>query len=243
MTGRAGTGSTSGPGRAGCWRCCCSPMSARTTRRPGWCAGRICMSRSSWRRTVRRAPALMRSSGGRRFVQAGRARDRAGRGRVLVPSVRGAHRDLAAPGHRAADDRPARRARPRWVRAGRVGSLAGGPGHRGGTGEGGAKLTAHVRWHSQQGPDDRANARALCVLHHALFGGRAAGTLAGCQSRTFPRKRFVKTFTSRFRGYARRRLGTSRGPDHRQAHPAPVPRRIRRDRPARAVPRLSGAPT
>ena len=28
---------------------------------------------------------------------------------------------------------------------------------------------AHVRWHSQQGPDEIANALALCVLHHALF--------------------------------------------------------------------------
>ena len=75
-------------------------------------------------------------------VQAGRARDRPGRGCVLVPSVRGAHRDLAAPRHRSPDDRPACRACPRWVRAGRVGSLAGGPGHRGGTGDGRAELTA-----------------------------------------------------------------------------------------------------
>ncbi len=28
---------------------------------------------------------------------------------------------------------------------------------------------AHVRWHSQHGPDDLANALALCALHHALF--------------------------------------------------------------------------
>ena len=28
---------------------------------------------------------------------------------------------------------------------------------------------AHVRWHSQQGPDETANALALCALHHALF--------------------------------------------------------------------------
>jgi putative restriction endonuclease len=26
-----------------------------------------------------------------------------------------------------------------------------------------------VRWHSQQGPDEIANALALCALHHALF--------------------------------------------------------------------------
>jgi putative restriction endonuclease len=26
-----------------------------------------------------------------------------------------------------------------------------------------------VRWHSQQGPDEMANALALCALHHALF--------------------------------------------------------------------------
>jgi len=44
---------------------------------------------------------------------------------------------------------------------------------------------AHVRWHSQQGPDEIANALALCALHHTLFvlgvlgddrpGSRAAG--------------------------------------------------------------------
>lgn len=28
---------------------------------------------------------------------------------------------------------------------------------------------AHVRWHSQDGPDDLANGVALCSLHHALF--------------------------------------------------------------------------
>lgn len=28
---------------------------------------------------------------------------------------------------------------------------------------------AHVRWHSQQGPDELANALALCTLHHALL--------------------------------------------------------------------------
>jgi putative restriction endonuclease len=28
---------------------------------------------------------------------------------------------------------------------------------------------AHVRWHSQDGPDVEANGLALCALHHALF--------------------------------------------------------------------------
>jgi len=28
---------------------------------------------------------------------------------------------------------------------------------------------AHVRWHSQKGPDEITNALALCALHHALF--------------------------------------------------------------------------
>ena len=28
---------------------------------------------------------------------------------------------------------------------------------------------AHVRWHSQNGPHEVANAVALCALHHALF--------------------------------------------------------------------------
>jgi putative restriction endonuclease len=34
---------------------------------------------------------------------------------------------------------------------------------------------AHVRWHSQQGPDEIDNAVALCVLHHALFDLGALG--------------------------------------------------------------------
>ena len=49
----------------------------------------------------------------------GRARDRDGRGRVLVPPLYGAHGDLAAPGHGTADDRPARGRRPGRLRAGR----------------------------------------------------------------------------------------------------------------------------
>ena len=28
---------------------------------------------------------------------------------------------------------------------------------------------AHIRWHSQQGPDEVDNALALCTLHHALL--------------------------------------------------------------------------
>ena len=28
---------------------------------------------------------------------------------------------------------------------------------------------AHIRWHSQQGPDEITNALALCALHHTLF--------------------------------------------------------------------------
>jgi putative restriction endonuclease len=28
---------------------------------------------------------------------------------------------------------------------------------------------AHVRWHSQHGPDEVANGLALCSLHHTLF--------------------------------------------------------------------------
>ncbi len=34
---------------------------------------------------------------------------------------------------------------------------------------------AHVRWHSQEGPDETANALALCSLHHALFDLGAVG--------------------------------------------------------------------
>jgi hypothetical protein len=32
-----------------------------------------------------------------------------------------------------------------------------------------AAAARHVRWHSQQGPDEITNALALCALHHALF--------------------------------------------------------------------------
>jgi putative restriction endonuclease len=34
---------------------------------------------------------------------------------------------------------------------------------------------AHVRWHSQEGPDVVANGLALCALHHALFDPGALG--------------------------------------------------------------------
>lgn len=34
---------------------------------------------------------------------------------------------------------------------------------------------AHVRWHSQEGPDQVANALALCALHHALLDLGALG--------------------------------------------------------------------
>ena len=34
---------------------------------------------------------------------------------------------------------------------------------------------AHVRWHSQDGPDVVANGLALCALHHALFDLGALG--------------------------------------------------------------------
>jgi putative restriction endonuclease len=36
---------------------------------------------------------------------------------------------------------------------------------------------AHVRWHSQDGPDDVDNGLALCSLHHALFDLGALGLL------------------------------------------------------------------
>ena len=38
---------------------------------------------------------------------------------------------------------------------------------------------AHVRWHSQQGPDEIANALALCALHHALFDLGVLGITEG----------------------------------------------------------------
>ena len=42
---------------------------------------------------------------------------------------------------------------------------------------------AHVRWHSQQGPNDIANALALCALHHALFDLGVLGITEDCQIR------------------------------------------------------------
>ncbi|HXZ72903.1 MAG TPA: hypothetical protein VEH31_18810 [Streptosporangiaceae bacterium] len=64
-------------------------------------------------------------------VQAGDARDRTGGGRLLVPSILGPHRDLAAPGNRATDDRPASRAPPRRVHARRQRSFTSSPDHHG----------------------------------------------------------------------------------------------------------------
>jgi putative restriction endonuclease len=38
---------------------------------------------------------------------------------------------------------------------------------------------AHVRWHSQEGLDEIANALALCALHHALFDLGVLGITEG----------------------------------------------------------------
>ncbi|MGW1373619.1 phosphorothioated DNA-binding restriction endonuclease [Streptomyces sp. NPDC002446] len=38
---------------------------------------------------------------------------------------------------------------------------------------------AHVRWHSQDGPDEVANGLALCALHHTLFDLGVLGLTAG----------------------------------------------------------------
>jgi putative restriction endonuclease len=38
---------------------------------------------------------------------------------------------------------------------------------------------AHVRWHSQEGPDEVANGLALCTLHHTLFDLGVLGLLPG----------------------------------------------------------------
>ena len=81
------------------------------------------------------------SSGGRRCSAARRSRDRRGRGRVPLPPVHRAHRDLAAPRHRAADDRPAgltRRTASRWT--GRP-FARGRPSSRPGAGTGKLELT------------------------------------------------------------------------------------------------------
>ena len=40
---------------------------------------------------------------------------------------------------------------------------------------------AHVRWHSQQRPDEMANALALCALHHALFDLGVLGITEDCR--------------------------------------------------------------
>jgi putative restriction endonuclease len=45
---------------------------------------------------------------------------------------------------------------------------------------------AHVRWHSQDGPDDLAKAVALCSLHHALFDCGVLGLSPGLQITVSP---------------------------------------------------------
>jgi putative restriction endonuclease len=45
---------------------------------------------------------------------------------------------------------------------------------------------AHVRWHSQDGPDDLANAAALCSLHHALIDRGVLGLSPGLQIAVSP---------------------------------------------------------
>jgi putative restriction endonuclease len=45
---------------------------------------------------------------------------------------------------------------------------------------------AHVRWHSQHGPDDLANAVALCSLHHALFDCGVLGPSPGLKITVSP---------------------------------------------------------
>ncbi|MGH3389136.1 MAG: phosphorothioated DNA-binding restriction endonuclease [Actinomadura sp.] len=45
---------------------------------------------------------------------------------------------------------------------------------------------AHVRWHSQNGPDEIDNAIALCVLHHTLFDLGALGLTDDLRIRVSP---------------------------------------------------------
>ncbi|GAA2436333.1 phosphorothioated DNA-binding restriction endonuclease [Streptomyces macrosporus] len=46
---------------------------------------------------------------------------------------------------------------------------------------------AHVRWHSQDGPDEPDNGLALCALHHALFDLGALGLTPDLRVRVSPR--------------------------------------------------------
>ncbi|MFP8939834.1 phosphorothioated DNA-binding restriction endonuclease [Streptomyces fenghuangensis] len=46
---------------------------------------------------------------------------------------------------------------------------------------------AHVRWHSQDGPDEPSNGLALCALHHALFDLGALGLTLDLRIRVSPR--------------------------------------------------------
>nr|WP_245793540.1 HNH endonuclease [Streptomyces pini] len=46
---------------------------------------------------------------------------------------------------------------------------------------------AHVRWHSQDGPDEPSNGLALCALHHALFDLGALGLTSDLRIRVSPR--------------------------------------------------------
>ncbi|MFE6868552.1 phosphorothioated DNA-binding restriction endonuclease [Kitasatospora sp. NPDC057692] len=48
---------------------------------------------------------------------------------------------------------------------------------------------AHIRWHSQGGPDELANAFALCSLHHALFDFGVLGVTEDRTVRISPRFR------------------------------------------------------
>ncbi|MBO0837616.1 MAG: HNH endonuclease, partial [Actinobacteria bacterium] len=45
---------------------------------------------------------------------------------------------------------------------------------------------AHVQWHSQDGPDELANAIALCSLHHALFDCGVLGLSPGLRVTVSP---------------------------------------------------------
>ena len=72
---------------------------------------------------------------------------------------------------------------------------------------------AHVRWHSQQGPDEIANALALCALHHALFD---LGVLGITEDRRDPRIQPV-------RRQERGRPGRGRARRQAPADPAAAP--------------------
>nr|WP_233580421.1 HNH endonuclease [Streptomyces triticirhizae] len=75
---------------------------------------------------------------------------------------------------------------------------------------------AHIRWHSQDGPDRLANALALCALHHTLFDLGALGLTTEGRIRVSARFEARSASGRETRALAGRPLAAPRG-----GHPGP----------------------